>query len=166
VLQESSHRRFHGSLQINQMIFVIIFSKGWQLMISGVQKAMISGWYPVDILDIRMWYSVETWLFSAIFQVFQSLDLCPLIWLIYFGRCIQQIFFNILLKFVRYLIKICSIFSWCPFIIHIISGWYPWHPDIRCTDSQQGVTPCFFYYLLLFFYFPSNSNKNDFWCQG
>jgi len=26
--------------------------KGWQLMISGVQKALISGWHPVDTLDL------------------------------------------------------------------------------------------------------------------
>jgi len=67
------------------------------------------------------------------------------IWLIL--RYIQHICFNsffnvyILQKSVRYLIEIWSIFSWYPFIIPLISGWYPWYPDIRCTDSQQVVTP-------------------------
>jgi len=44
-------------------------------MISGVQKALISRWYPVDILYIWFLNSVETWLFSAIFQVFYSLTI-------------------------------------------------------------------------------------------
>jgi len=47
--------------------------KVWQLMISGVQKTLISGWYPIDILDIHLLDLVETWLFSAIFQVFYYL---------------------------------------------------------------------------------------------
>ena len=36
-----------------------------QLMICGVQKSLISGWYPVDIRPLD---SVETWLFSSIFN--------------------------------------------------------------------------------------------------
>jgi len=49
--------------------------KGLQLMISGVQKALISRWYPFDILDIRLLDSVETWLFSAVSKVFYSLTI-------------------------------------------------------------------------------------------
>jgi len=48
--------------------------------------------------------------------------------------------FYILLYSVRYLIEIWSIFSWYPFILPLISSWYPWYPDIRCTDFQQDVT--------------------------
>jgi len=47
-------------------------------MISGVQKALISGWYTVDILDVCLLDSVKTYLFSAIFQVFYSLT--PVHW--------------------------------------------------------------------------------------
>jgi len=40
----------------------------------GMWKLMgDNSWYPVDILDIRLLDSVETWLFSAIFSVFNSL---------------------------------------------------------------------------------------------
>jgi len=42
-------------------------------MISSVQKYLISGFCPVDILDIRLLDSVVTCLFSAIFQVVLSL---------------------------------------------------------------------------------------------
>jgi len=53
------------------------------LMISGVQKPLISGWYLVDILDIRQLNSIKTWLFSEIFQVlFTSWLQCTDIWLI------------------------------------------------------------------------------------
>ena len=52
-------------------------TNGWQLMISGEQKALISGWYPwypypLDALDIRLLDLVETWLFSAVFLVSYS----------------------------------------------------------------------------------------------
>jgi len=59
-------------------------TKGWPL----------SGWYQVDILDTRRFDSVETWRYSAIFQVIYSLTTD--IWLII--RYILRIFFNILLK--------------------------------------------------------------------
>jgi len=48
-------------------------SKGVTTRISGVQKVLIYGWYPVDILDIQLLDSVGTWLFLAIFQGFYSL---------------------------------------------------------------------------------------------
>jgi len=47
------------------------------------------------------------------------------IWLIF--RYIQQTFFNILLKSVRYWIELWWINSWYPFIIPLMSGWYPWY---------------------------------------
>ena len=39
----------------------------------------IRPWYSVDILDIRLWDSVKTWLFSAIFQSILLFDHCSLI---------------------------------------------------------------------------------------
>jgi len=54
-------------------------SKEWQLLISGEQKLLISGWYPVDILDIHVVDLIETCLFSAIFSRFLLSHLCPLI---------------------------------------------------------------------------------------
>jgi len=72
-------------------------------MTSGVQKASISGRYPVNILDIRMLDSVETWPFSSIFQVFYSLTTIHRYLSVQY---IQQILFNILLKSDRYLIEI------------------------------------------------------------
>jgi len=82
-------------------------------MTSGVQKASISGRYPVNILDIRMLDSVETWPFSSIFQVFYSLTTIHRYLSVQY---IQQILFNILLKSDRYLIEIWSIFSCYLFI--------------------------------------------------
>ena len=36
-------------------------ANGWHLMISGVQKTLISGWYPDDILDIRLLFGCYPW---------------------------------------------------------------------------------------------------------
>ena len=79
-------------------------------MISGVQKALISGCEISSKYDCIL-------RFFVFFLWPRSTDF----WLIF--RYIQQIFFNILLKSVRYLIEIWSIFSWYPFIISLISGW-------------------------------------------
>jgi len=88
-----------------------------------VQKALISGWYPVIIPDIRLLDSVKTWLFLAILKFF---TLWPLLstdfWLIFWY--IQQIYFNILLKSVGYLIEIRWIHFWYPFITPLIRSWY------------------------------------------
>jgi len=93
---------------------------------------------PSNPADIRLWFSchpvvgfgrnMAVW--SIFFQVY-SLTIYP-----------QLIFFNILRRSARYLIEIWSIFFWYPFTIPLISGWYPWYPDIRCTDFQRDVTPC------------------------
>jgi len=85
----------HGSTDDAQIISVdedswLARIKGWQLMISGVQRP----WYPADILDIRMSHSVETWPFSAIFQVFYSLTTVSTDILLVF-RYIQLVFFII-----------------------------------------------------------------------
>jgi len=96
-------------------------TKGWQLMISGVQNALVSSWYPLDILEIRQMDSVGTWLFSRFFKKFFILwPLFTDIWIIF--RYTQQIFFYILPKSVRYFIEIWSIFSWKPFIV--VPLWY------------------------------------------
>ena len=97
---------------------------------------MISGWYP---WHLAVGFGQDTPGFSN----FSSFLLWPFstdIWLIF--MYIQLIFFNILPKSLRWLIEIWSIFSWYLFIILLISGWYPWYPDMRCADFQQGVTPC------------------------
>jgi len=103
-------------------------------MISGVQKALIFGWYPVNIFDIRVLNSVETWLFQQFFKFFTLWPLSTDIWLI-FGY-IQLTFFNIL-------DEICQIFNWnlvnllLIFVfIPVISGWYPWYPDIRLFPTR------------------------------
>jgi len=93
-------------------------------MISGLQNALISGWYPVDMLDIKLLDSVETWLFPAIFRAIYYLTTD--IWQIF--RHIQQIFFTVPMKSVINTLEIWSIFSWNPFIVPLISGWYPWYP--------------------------------------
>ena len=94
----------------------------------------------LDIRLISFLDSVKTWLLSAIFQVFFTLwPLSTDTSLIF--RYIQQTFCNILMKSVRYLIEIWSVFSWYPFIIPLISAWYPCNPEVRCKDIQKGVTP-------------------------
>jgi len=61
-------------------------SKGWQLMISGVQKALISGWYP--------WYpAVGFGRNMAVFSDFSSFSLfdhCPRISSLYLGISSQE----------------------------------------------------------------------------
>jgi len=93
-------------------------------MISGVQKALISGWYPV--VDMRLLDSVKICLFSVIFKLFTLWRLSADIWLI---QIYPANIFNILLKSVRYLIEGWSIFSWYYYTsdIQLISSmsWYP-----------------------------------------
>jgi len=88
-------------------------------------------WYPADI---RLISSISGCcirskhgcfqrflrFFFLSFFFFLLSDRSTDIWLIF--RCIQQIFFNILQKSVRYSIEISSIFSWYPFIIPLTSG--------------------------------------------
>jgi len=78
-----------------------------------------NSWYPVEKNDIRLISLISdccVWSKHSYFQrFFKFFTLWPLstdIWLIF--RWIQQIFLNILLKYVRYLIEIWSIFSWYP----------------------------------------------------
>jgi len=95
-------------------------------------------WYPVDILDIRLLDSVKTWLFLAIFQVFYSLAIVLWFWLIF--TFIQQIFFNILLKSIRYLIQISSI----SLDICLLGLWYPANIIdilISCVQFSSKVSP-------------------------
>jgi len=111
--------------------------KRWQLMISGVQTALISGWYPIDILDTRLLKSVKTWVFQSIFQVLYSLT--SVFWYIpNIQICKADFLKNTLLKSVRYLIEIWSIFCWYPLNIPLISGW---NPDFQYRDFREGVTP-------------------------
>jgi len=49
----------------NLCMFDVEYFLQWQLMISGVQKP-----YLVDIYDIRLLDSVQTWLFSVNFSFF------------------------------------------------------------------------------------------------
>jgi len=107
-------------------------------MISGVQKALISG------CRIRSKHGC----FQRFFNLFTLWPLSTNIWLVF--RYIQQIFFNIPLKSVRYLTKIWSLFSWYPFIIPLISGcrllsvitWYPMYRfPARCYPLRQACRP-------------------------
>jgi len=91
----------------------------WQLMISGVSKDFISGWYPAVGFSRNV-------CFQRFFKFFTLWPLFTNIWLIV--RYIRQIYMNILLKSIRCLIELWSIFSWYPFIIPLISDWYPWYP--------------------------------------
>jgi len=108
-------------LQLN----LSVHHKGWQLMISSVQKALISSWYPVDILDIRLisswypWYPADLRLISLI------PDWCPV---------------DILNPS-----DIRLISSWYPvdiLDIRLVSDWYPWYPvdilDIRMISLIFG----------------------------
>jgi len=109
------------------------------------------GWQLDDIrctkrLDIRLISSISGCCsrskhdrFQRFFKFLTLWSMSTDIWLIF--RYIQQIFFNIMLKSVRYFTEIWSIFCWYPFIIPLISGWYLWYPDIRWTHFQEGVTP-------------------------
>ena len=76
-------------------------SKGWQLMISDVQKALISDWNQIDI---RLLDLVETWLFSAIFQIFILWPLSSDIWLIFRYVYPADIFW--------YSVEVRQIFNW------------------------------------------------------
>jgi len=119
-LQQPGNNTHHNLVFIETVASTckhVLLAKGWQLMILMYKRP----WYSVDIFDIRQLGSVETWQFSAIFKFFTLWPLSTNIrhWYI-------QSFLYILLKSVRYLIEIWSIFSWYPFIKPLIS-WYPVH---------------------------------------
>ena len=112
-----------GGVCCRRAYSLLVLTRAWQFMICGGQKALISGLYPVDICDIQLLDSVETWMFSAIFQVFYLVPLLSIdIWMISWH--IQQIFFDILLKYVWFELN----FSQISLDVSIIYLWYP--PDI------------------------------------
>jgi len=111
----------------------------------GLDIRLIPVWYP--------WYPGvgfgRNMAVSSNFQVFHSLTTVP--WYVankFIFRYIQLIFFKILPKSFRYLTEVWSIFSWYPFIVPLISGWYPWYPDLRCIDFQQRFTPCLWTWII------------------
>ena len=100
-------------------------SRGWQLMISGLQKGLISGWHP--------WYpAVKFGSNMAVFSDFSFFFFSLFdtdIWLIF--RYIRKIFFHILLKSIRYIWlkfgQFSLIFVYYTSDIRLISliSWYP-----------------------------------------
>jgi len=103
-------------------------AKGWQLMISGEQNGLISGWYLFDIIDIQLLDSVETSLFSSIFQVYTlwppSADICLI-------GISSRYFFIVLLK------SVISLKFW-QFSLDI-RLWYLWYPaDILKSGVQTS----------------------------
>jgi len=102
-------------------------------MKSGVQKALISGSYPVDILDMRLLKHV---CFQQFFKFFALWPPSTYIWLI--GTVYPADTFE-------YSAEFCEIFK-ANFLL--ISGYYtydirliPWYPDIRCTIIEKTSPP-------------------------
>jgi len=97
-------------------------------------------WYPADIRLISgFWIRSQHVCFQQFFTLFILWPLPTNIWLIF--RHIQLIFFNFPPKSIRYLIEIWPIFSWYPFIIPLISGWYPWYNLISGVQISSKIVP-------------------------
>ena len=95
------------------------FHNGCQLMISGVQKALISGWYPVDILNIWLLYSA----INGSFQRFSSFyySLTTIHWNLANIQVYQRYFLrlcwnlsDIKLKFGQFSLDIRFLYLWYP----------------------------------------------------
>ena len=100
-------------------------------------------WYPADIRLISLISTCSIRSKHGCFQRFLSFwlsYLCPLISGLYLGLSSRYV-----LIFCRKLsdtqLKFGQFFSEYPFIIPLISCWYPWYPGIRCTGFQWVVTP-------------------------
>jgi len=135
------------STHVNQPnTFYMGHRKGWQLMISGVQKALISGWYPVQY----PWYlAVGFGQNTAVFSDFSGFLLSGhylLVWLIF--RYIQQMSFNILLKYrifnwtlVNFLLILSVYYNSDIRLLSLIS-WYPVYRFLISSKAFSLGTAC------------------------
>jgi len=108
-------------------------------------------WYLADILDIRLLDSVETWLLSAIFQVFYCLT-TAYIWLLF---CyIQQFFF-------KYSAEICQILNWSQFSVDIrlLYILYPADTLISWYSVYRFLARCSIFHDVPHFFFGKSGKR-------
>jgi len=104
--------------------------KGWQIMTSGVQYKR--PWYPPVGFggNITVFRDFSSYLLLTVHWYLANIQVYPadIIW--YSTRICQKSNWNLL--------NVLMIAVWYTSDIRL---WYPWNPDIWCTDFQQRFTP-------------------------